>query len=690
MNSYTESVYTYKRRKTVEVGFGKLRLGGHQPIRVESMVTADTMNTQAVVQQCRDLHDAQCEIIRITAPTVKSAENLKLIRDQLRKDGIDTPLVADIHFTPKAAMKAVEFVENVRINPGNYADRKWNLDRDLTDAEYNAELERLYTEFKPLVMKAKEYGVSMRIGTNHGSLSDRIMNRYGDSPLGMAESALEFARICEDLGYHDILFSMKSSNVRVMIEAYRVLVAKADKVLKHPYPLHLGVTEAGDGDEGRIKSGMGIGSLLEDGLGDTIRVSLTENPVNEIPIGYAIVKKYNDFLLVAGKKGHQAVNRILGNGVTPKIQNESLPFEPFEYKRRKATGIDLDGLSLGGDSLPRVEVDIKSSATDPEAVVSDIAQISHLDDPDAIRAEICSFEIEDMAQFEAIEAKLHEKGLSPILSVAVEDTELIASLVGRVRKIRCNIIEGQALPTDFLQVLKPDTVLELCFVQKEASHKAVAELQQKLAPKCKAAGLKQVIFSIDTQHSVPAYRRLVQAFKAQDIDYPLLVRVNASEFSDRQQILVECAIQAGTLFCDGIGDAISLHTSLSYADEIDFAYNILQASRLRLSKTEFISCPGCGRTLFDLESTTEHIKSRISHLKGLKIGIMGCIVNGPGEMADADFGYVGTGHGQISLYVGKECVEKHIPESEALDRLIDLIKEHGKWIEPKETTCQTS
>ncbi len=686
MKSYTSSVYKYRRRKTIEVGFGKISLGGHQPIRVESMVTADTMNTEAVVKQCRELYDVNCEIIRITAPTVKSADNLRNIRDQLRKDGIDTPLVADIHFTPKAAMKAVEFMENVRINPGNFADRKWNLDRDLTDDEYNAELERLYNEFKPLVLKAKEYGVSMRIGTNHGSLSDRIMNRYGDSPQGMAESALEFARICEDLGYHDILFSMKSSNVRVMIEAYRVLVAKADASLKHAYPLHLGVTEAGDGDEGRIKSSMGIGSLLEDGLGDTIRVSLTENPVHEIPIGYAIVKKYNDRLYVSGQRGHEPINQLIDNGKGG--QDEALPFDPYDFKRFQTQKIELNNLSCGGDSLPRVEVEIKASMDDPSAVVDDIVKISRLDDTDSIRAEICGINLTSIDQFNALESQLKLKDISPVLSVGITDTALVEALKGRAPKIRLNIREGEMLSTKFLTSFDPGTALEFCFLKKNASSTSIAGVLTKLALKCRKNNLFNVFFSIEALDSAYAYRKLVQAFKAENLDYPLIIRFNAKQIQDRRQVLVHSSIQAGALFSDGIGDALAITSSLSYNDEINFAYNILQASRLRLSKTEFISCPGCGRTLFDLERTTEKIKSRISHLKGLKIGIMGCIVNGPGEMADADFGYVGTGSGQISLYVGKECVQKHIPEAEALDRLVDLIKEHGKWVEPKATEYQ--
>jgi (E)-4-hydroxy-3-methylbut-2-enyl-diphosphate synthase len=695
--SYVQNPYTYRRRETVEVGFGTLKLGGKNPIRVESMTTTDTMDTAATVEQCRRLYEAGCDIIRITAPSMKEAENLGEISKRLRAMGIHTPLVADIHFTPNAAMKAAEFVENVRINPGNYADRKKFIVREYTDSEYEAELERIHDQFKPLVLKCKEYGRSMRIGTNHGSLSDRIMNRYGDTPLGMVESALEFARICELYGYYDFIFSMKSSNPLVMIQAYRLLVEKADKELKHKYPLHLGVTEAGNSEEGRVKSAIGIGTLLEDGLGDTIRVSLTEDPVNEVHFGFELVKKYNDKLWITA----DTISTFAKQFVTPKP--EEPPFTPFEFNRRVSQKIVVGNLEMGGDAVPRVELEVKEALANVEKVRDEIIFSAKPFLAEGAKSELTSITTDFIDEVKAVQGALQEKFVSPILSVSVSEMLTAQALVNSVDKIRLNIKRGDApFDTDGLKHLVGKAAIEFSFVKDEESDTAIAEILTRIAEKCKAAGLEKAMFSIQAKEIIFPYRRLAQAFKAAGITYPILLRYDATWVKPSENphakipdsttdaaTLCAVAVQFGSLLCDGIGDAVALRSNLLRGDELNLLYNILQATRYRMTKTEFISCPSCGRTLFDLEEVTAKIKARTAHLKGLKIGIMGCIVNGPGEMADADFGYVGTGVGLISLYVGKEVVHRNIPEAEAVDRLVDLIKEHGKWREPEEVATES-
>jgi (E)-4-hydroxy-3-methylbut-2-enyl-diphosphate synthase len=688
--SYVQNPYTYRRRETVEVGFGIIKLGGKNPIRVESMTTTDTMDTAATVEQCRRLYEAGCEIIRITAPSMKEAENLGEISKRLRAMGIHTPLVADIHFTPNAALKAAEFVENVRINPGNYADRKKFAVHEYTDSEYEAELERIHDQFKPLVLKCKEYGRSMRIGTNHGSLSDRIMNRYGDTPLGMVESALEFARICELYGYYDFIFSMKSSNPLVMIQAYRLLVEKADKELKHKYPLHLGVTEAGNSEEGRVKSAIGIGALLEDGLGDTIRVSLTEDPVNEVHFGFELVKKYNDQLWITA----ETIGNFAKQFVTPKP--EEPPFNPFEFSRRVSQKIAVGNLEMGGDAVPRVELEVKESLANVEKVRDEIIFSAKPFLAEGAKSEFTSITTDFIDEVKAVQAALQEKFVSPILSVSVSEMLTAQALVNSVDKIRLNIKRGDA-PFDLegIKHLVGKAAIEFSFVKDEESDTAIAEILVRLAEKCKAVGLEKAMFSIQAKDIIFPYRRLAQAFKVAGITYPIVLRYDATwikpsenpnakipDSSTEVATLCTVAVQFGALLCDGIGDAVALRSNLLRGDELNLLYNILQATRYRMTKTEFISCPSCGRTLFDLEEVTAKIKARTAHLKGLKIGIMGCIVNGPGEMADADFGYVGTGVGQISLYVGKEVVHRNIPEAEAVERLVELIKAHGKWQEP--------
>ena len=678
-------MYRYSRRLTHEVGFGPISLGGYQPIKVESMTTTHTMDTQASVEQCRRLYEAGCEIIRLTVPTEKDADNIKVIRDQLRRDGITTPLVADIHFSQKAALKAVESVENVRINPGNFANRRKFSNEDYSEEAYKDEFYKVRAEFLPLIAKAKEYGVSMRIGTNHGSLSDRIVSRYGNTPDGMVEAALEFARICEDEGYYDILFSMKSSNVRVMIQAYRLLVMKADAELRHAYPLHLGVTEAGDGDEGRVKSAMGIGALLEEGLGDTIRVSLTEDPVHEVPVGFALVKKYNDFQKVMGNKGHAPVNRLMESQVA-KPSFEMPPFDPVSYRRRKTMVIEAGPGDIGGENLPMVETTAREPVTNGDMLLEELRSRLVVENPDAeVRSELVTVPVSSLDEAAAFGEVLDKLGpYRGRVGVSVRDASLAARLLDIAAKVRIDIVEGEMIEKEVLGGLHDrKALIEFCFVHENSSEKLPADLLSRIALKMQKKGMQRLLFSIDSPSTVYAYRHLVRSFGEAGIDYPLVVRYRTGKKA-RLETLIDCAIQTGTLFCDGIGDMLAVETGFAENEEASLAFSVLQAARVRMSKTEFISCPGCGRTYFDLEKTAGIIKSRMSHLKGLKIGIMGCIVNGPGEMADADFGYVGSGRNGVSLYVGKECVESNIPEEDAVNKLVELIKLHGRWVDPVE------
>ncbi len=684
MQHFPIAMYRYSRRLTREVGFGPIFLGGYQPIRVESMTTTHTMDTKASVEQCRRLYEAGCEIIRLTVPTEKDADNLKVIRDQLRRDGITTPLVADIHFSRKAALKAVESVENVRINPGNYANTRKFSNEEYTEEAFREEYEKVREEFLPLIAKAKQYGVSMRIGTNHGSLSDRIVSRYGNTPDGMVEAALEFARICESEGYYDILFSMKSSNVRVMVQAYRLLVMKADAELHHAYPLHLGVTEAGDGDEGRIKSAMGIGALLEEGLGDTIRVSLTEDPVNEVPVGFALVKKYNDFQKVMGDNGHLPVKQLIESQVS-KPSFEMPPFDPVSYCRRKTVVIGTESGDIGGESLPMVETVAREPLANKEQLLAELRNRLAVESPEAVlRSEFVDIPVSSLDEIPALETVIGNLGAyGKRVGVSVNDLSLAPAYAGLAAKVRVDIAEGEMIDKELLERFDDASAfLEFCFRHENASLKVPADVLTRIASRLRQRGLERVLFSIDSTAAVYAYRHLVRSFNEAGIDYPLVIRYRAGQ-KDRLETLIDCSIQSGTLFCDGLGDLLALETGLREDEEVNLAFNVLQAARVRMSKTEFISCPGCGRTYFDLEKTTAVIKSRMSHLKGLKIGIMGCIVNGPGEMADADFGYVGSGRNGVSLYVGKECVESNVPEDDAVEKLVELIRSHGRWVDPQ-------
>jgi (E)-4-hydroxy-3-methylbut-2-enyl-diphosphate synthase len=581
--NYCENPFHYRRRTTREVMVGNVGIGGANPVRVQSMITCDTMDTEASIGQTIELAEAGCEIVRITAPTVKDSANLQNIVSGLRARGCHVPIVADIHFKPEAAMEAAKWVEKVRINPGNYADSKKFKILEYTDEQYAAELERIRQRFSPLVKVCKELGRAMRIGTNHGSLSDRILNRYGDTPLGMVESALEFARIARDLDYHAFVFSMKSSNPKVMIAAYRLLVARlSEEGADWNYPIHLGVTEAGEGEDARIKSAIGIGSLLEDGIGDTIRVSLTEDSIHEIPVARAMVA-----LFTTGRRPE-----------APKVAAD-LPFDPFSYVRRPSQTIERDRFRLGGEETIRVVVRQES-----------FDKVAH--------------KIDRLGDYkpEIVYEKADVRELDP------RDDDAIAKLNGESEPQLVTACDGLDLPM--------------------------------------IAAFRLLAAKVATRH-------------------PILLKDELAKGKEGREFLntlLNAATNIGSLLCDGIGDAVLIQGEEAPGQALRLSYNILQAAGSRIFKTDYVACPSCGRTLFNLQTTTARIKEATSHLKGVKIAIMGCIVNGPGEMADADFGYVGGAPGKVNLYVGKTAVKFNIPETEAVARLQDLIREHGKWVEP--------
>ena len=609
--SYCENPFAYRRRKTRQVKVGNVGIGGDNPIRVQSMITCDTMDTDASIQQTVELANVGCEIVRITAPTVKDSRNLEHIVKGLRERGCNVPIVADIHFKPEAAMEAAKWVDKVRINPGNYADSKKFVIREYTDEQYAAELNRIRERFSPLVDLCKKRGIAMRIGTNHGSLSDRILNRYGDTPLGMVESALEFARIARDLDYHDFIFSMKASNPKIMIATYRLLVARLNELGPDwNYPLHLGVTEAGEGEDARIKSAIGIGSLLADGIGDTIRVSLTEDSPHEIPVAKALVE-----LIPAVTAGVSPAKGAADTAATTKLS-----FDPYSYQRRASEAMTVagaadpgQGVRVGGQELIRVIV--------------------------------------RRANFDKIAHKIDKMG-------------------------------------DY----KPEIIYENARVADvdPRDDAAIAKLNTEQKPQ-----LVTVRDDVDFA-AIPAFRLLAARLHPR---HPILLkdvftcRASAAADAAREDgvsqkrpanfldTLLVAATNMGSLLCDGIGDAILVQGEEAPGQALRLSYNILQAAGSRIFKTDYVACPSCGRTLFNLQTTTAKIKEATLHLKGVKIAIMGCIVNGPGEMADADFGYVGGAPGKVNLYVGKTAVKFNIPEVEAVERLKDLIREHGKWVE---------
>jgi (E)-4-hydroxy-3-methylbut-2-enyl-diphosphate synthase len=662
---YSPSLTEYKRLPTKEVKIGNLLLGAGHPIRVQTMTTTDTMDTEATVAQCIRCIEAGAELVRITAPSKNEAENLRLIKDTLRQKGYETPLVADIHFTPNAAEIAARIVEKVRVNPGNYIDKKKFDFIQYTDAEYAEEIYRIRDRFTPLVRICKEYGTAMRIGTNHGSLSDRIMSRYGDSPIGMVESAMEFLRIARDENYHQIILSMKSSNPLVMVQAYRLLVERMNEEFNECYPLHLGVTEAGDGEDGRIKSAIGIGSLLEDGIGDTIRVSLTEDPEFEIPVCKDIVKQYTN------RSGHQAIQPII---TEPKIV---LPYSPFNYMRRSTNNV----LNIGSHNVPVVVADFSKKT---EYTYDDMLAIGY-----AYDAQSDKWNISDGA------ADYIYVGHNEI-SIALPGTLSIIYDAGAKGQIQ-DLVRCYALYTTSEYLQNTDAIQGLHFVAVDADSNWDI-LQQLLA---KAKQDVDVVFCVSSEnaHTMPSMRRLIVEMGVQQIHCPVILQVYSHEATLDEQ-LIQFATRAGGLLLDGMGDGIWLshdvhavkntqvtgRTYLQMNNNQQFlnntSFSILQATRTRISKTEYISCPSCGRTLFDLQETTSKIRNATYHLKGVKIAIMGCIVNGPGEMADADFGYVGSGPGKITLYKGKEVVKKNVNSEIAVNELIQLLKDSEVWIEP--------
>ncbi|MFK5922732.1 MAG: (E)-4-hydroxy-3-methylbut-2-enyl-diphosphate synthase [Verrucomicrobiota bacterium] len=584
---YCPSYFKYSSRSTREVLVGGVGIGGDHPIRVQSMLTSDTRDVEACVQEALALVEVGCEIVRVTAQTRKIAQNLQGIVEGIRAAGSEVPIVADIHFKPDAAMEAAKWVQKVRVNPGNYADKKKFQVLEYSDEEYQEELERIDEAFSPLVKRCQENGVAMRIGTNHGSLSDRIMNRYGDTPLGMVESALEFARIARSHDYHELIFSMKASNPKVMIEAYRLLAARLqEEGADWNYPLHLGVTEAGDGEDGRIKSAIGIGSLLADGIGDTIRVSLTEDSVHEIPVAQALVKWI----------GAEGARFDLDGEY---FDEDQLSYDPFVFNRRPSKQTNVDAYDLGGEQAVRI--------------------------------------VSTAKVFDEVKGRLESLGeFQP--EIVVENAGTAIRMLD---------------PTDAAAVEQINALSE------------------------------EVLVAVADETALPvvaAYRLLASVL---EVRHPILLK---DIFSDEEQADSDAALLAGSarigsLLCDGIGDAVWVRGEKEAEASLRLAYNILQSAGTRIFKTDYVACPSCGRTLFDLQTTTQRIRETTGHLKGVRIAVMGCIVNGPGEMADADFGYVGGAPGKINLYVGKEAVKFNIAEAEAVDQLVGLIREHGKWVD---------
>jgi len=638
--TYCNSLTKYERFKTREVMIGQVGVGGDNPIRLQSMTTTDTMDTEATVEQSIRMIEAGCEIVRITAPSRKDAENLQNIKDELRKRGYETPLVADIHFTPNAAEIAARIVEKVRVNPGNYADKKRFEHIEYSDDTYQQELNRIKERFIPLVRICKEYGTAMRIGTNHGSLSDRILSRYGDTPLGMVESALEFLRICQEEDYHKIVLSMKASNTRVMVQAYRLLIAKMQEEGMN-YPLHLGVTEAGEGEDGRIKSAVGIGTLLEDGIGDTVRVSLTEEPEFEIPVARELVNRY------AYRNKHDSIKAIEKNTINP-----------FEYNKRTSRVV----LNIGNKRVP------------------------------IVIADFCSKEKITPASFFALgynySVPLDKWNVSDMACdyVFIGDKNIDFDIPGTLGII-CNHKtwlqqKHQERVYPFIQASNYLKGVELSD-KMNIIYTFLSDISEEFISKVKADKTAVLLIDSMNTHGMAEQRRLFIELMDNNCDVPVIIG-RAYENLTTEQLQLHSATDMGALLTDGLGDGIFIAAEDCGSDQSinHTAFGILQASRTRISKTEYISCPSCGRTLFDLQETTAKIRAKTDHLKGVKIGIMGCIVNGPGEMADADYGYVGTGVGKITLYKEKEVVQRNIPEAEAVDALIELIRSHGDWVEP--------
>jgi len=670
MQLYSPSLIEYRRLATLEVNVGDLLLGNQHPIRVQTMTTTDTMDTLATVEQSIRCIEAGAELVRITAPSKTEAENLLNIKNELRRRGYTTPLVADIHFTPNAAEIAARIVEKVRVNPGNYIDKKKFEFIDYTDAEYNEEIERIRQRFTPLVKICKEYGTAMRIGTNHGSLSDRIMSRYGDSAMGMVESAMEFLRVARDERYHNIILSMKSSNPLVMVQAYRLLIRNMEEEFGESYPLHLGVTEAGDGEDGRIKSAIGIGTLLEDGIGDTIRVSLTEDPEFEIPVCKDLVKRYTQGEKVAGwPQGDQG-----GSGLA-----EKMPYSPFEYRRRASHAVS----NIGDHHVPVVIADFMEA---PAIGREDLAAIGYKYD-----AASDKWNIGDAAADYLYTGKKRVDFDLPGTLKCICDHVVWQDQKDKQKYYP--LYQGK----EYFLAAEHSPLLNFVAVDAAGDLEG-EEIRGLLAASEKDATLVFCCFSSHPLAMV-SVRRFIVELMNRKIACPVILAVESKD-SSIDEALIHFSTEAGALFLEGMGDGIWLmndprkivnvkstgRTYLETKNNHQFinntSFSILQATRTRISKTEYISCPSCGRTLFDLQETTAKIRSVTHHLKGVKIAIMGCIVNGPGEMADADFGYVGSGPGKITLYRGKEVVKRGVDSAIAVEELINLLKESEAWIEP--------
>ena len=646
---YCNSLTQYSRFVTREVQIGDTPMGAHHPIRIQSMTTTDTMDTMGTVEQTIRMVESGCEYVRITAPSIKEAENLANIKKELRLRGYNVPLVADIHFTPNAAEIAARIVEKVRVNPGNYADKKKFENIDYTDAAYEAELERIYNKFSPLVKICKENGTAMRIGTNHGSLSDRIMSRYGDTPHGMVESAMEFIRMCEDLNFYNLVISMKSSNTQVMVQAYRLLVQTMVKEGMN-YPLHLGVTEAGDGEDGRIKSAVGIGTLLADGLGDTIRVSLTEDPEFEAPVARALANRF--------ERNSQAASSLLGVVGSSTFQSSNLPtfqphYNPFQYHRRNTEELE----NFGGHQVPRVIINLENeNLKDPTILNSVGFNYSALLDKYNLTDQAC-----DMVYLgNQLPSFSFPGGLKQLYNYQ--------TWLGLADKQNCHPLFSL---TEFVEAEQKDDKLNFVrILAEELATEHLSSLQNVV-----------LVLATEAENAMQTIRHAFTKLLAADLKFPVIIErtFNGLGLEDFQ---LYSSTDFGGLFIDGFGDGVwinSKETPLAIINSTSFG--ILQATRTRISKTEYISCPSCGRTLFDLQETTQAIRARTSHLKGIKIGIMGCIVNGPGEMADADYGYVGAGVDRITLYRGQEVVKKNVNTANAIDELIGIIRADGNWIE---------